>query len=407
MWRKIVSPELLFLLGTLQALFPYIPWYFQGLNPSYRYEVTYLPVLIWGIGYICFWLGTKSVKIASFIKPKYVVNIRLNDFKPILLLVVAFVIVQILLAIRLYGVLPIYGYITGTSNVTEVNEIQRESGFGQLGALTVSLFLLNGFLLILIIKNFESKQKATLLFILIFCIQIFGGLMAGKRQSLLTTIMFLFCGLSIRYNNPLKPITQILNIPTNKIIRFFLFASILTIIVSLMGFISSARTGGTGSEVSGIEEIFNYLQFPLINLEAQCGEIGLGPYKFNFLYPLFSLLPNKIYEGIAPGLSDLPIRPEPTIGAGFYGNIHWGMGLLGIVIYSFVIGLTSKYFYKKSFTSLFHLLVYCQISWTLLSAHTYNHFFNLIFLPIPSFLFFIFCNLFNRSNRQHIERESV
>jgi oligosaccharide repeat unit polymerase len=396
-WKDFVKPEILFLLGTLQALSPYVLWYFLGSNASYHYEITYLPIIIWTVGYIFFWLGTKVIRINPSVQSKLFIKLSLGSTKLAILGTIALVIVQIVQAVRLYGILPIYGYITGSANVLEVNEIQRESGFGQLGSLTASLFLLNGILLILFIKGFEAKNKPKLFFFLASCVEIFGSLVAGKRQGLLIFITFLLCGLSIQFGNPLKPILKFFALPSNRVVRTVIYSSVIGALVLLIGFLSSLRMG-TGSEVSGIDEILNYLQYPLINLEAQCEEIGLGPYKYNLLYPLLTLLPFKAYETIAPPLNELPFRPEPTIGAGFYGSIHWGMGLVGIVFYAFIFGMISKFFYKKSSTSLFHLLVYCQISWTLLSAHTYNHFFTLIFLPIPTILFFVFCLLFNRTN---------
>ncbi len=63
MWRRFFTPEILFLFGTLQALFPYVLWYFLGSNTNYHYEITYLPVVIWTVGYGFFWLGTKVTRI--------------------------------------------------------------------------------------------------------------------------------------------------------------------------------------------------------------------------------------------------------------------------------------------------------------------------------------------------------
>jgi oligosaccharide repeat unit polymerase len=397
MWRKLVTPEILFFLGTIQALSPYALWYFLGSNTHYNYEITYLPVIIWIVGYTFFLLGTKLIKTSSITPPKLLIKISLSSVKAVTLATIALIAVQIVQAISLYGVLPIYAYIAGSSNVAEINQLQNDSGFGQLGLLSTSLFFLNGLLLILLIKSSEIMKKPKLFFIIAFCVEVFGGLISGKRQGLFISLTFLVCGLSIYSNELLKPVLRLFSVPSSRIIRFLLYSSVVGILVFIIGFISSLRVGG-GFQTSGIEEILNYLQYPLINLEAQCKEIGLDPYKYNLLYPLLTLLPYKAYEAFAPSLNELPIRPEPTIGAGFYGNIHWGLGITGVIIYAFLFGLISKYFYKKSLTSLPHLLVYCQISWTLLSAHTYNHFFTLIFLPIPTILFFVLCKLFNHSN---------
>ncbi|MEA5566421.1 O-antigen polymerase [Anabaena sp. UHCC 0399] len=399
MWRTIFTPEILFFFGMIQALSPYILWNLQGLNPSYHYEITYLPIVIWVIGYVSFLIGTKIIKTNRNSKVNLLVKISLNDLNFITKILIFLSIVQILLAIKLYGVIPIYGYVKGTANVLDINSIQREAGFGQLGFLSVTLFFINGILLIWTLKLNEIRGKANIWFLCILMIEIFAGIMAGKRQSLLMTIMFLSCGLSIYYNNFLVYIFNIIYIPRNPVLRLILSIMGLVFIVTLIGILGSLRTG-SNSDDSGIDQIITYLQLPLINLEAQCRDIGLIPEKTNLLYPLLSLLPKKIYEGLIFDEIDFPIRPEPTIGAGFYGTIHWGTGIIGIIIYSLIFGLISKYFYKGSFNNLLHLLVYCQISWTLFSAHTYNHFLNLIYLPIPTVVFVIFCYIFNRTNKK-------
>jgi oligosaccharide repeat unit polymerase len=397
MWRKFFSPELLLLIGTFQALSPYVLWAIQGLNPNYQYELTYLPIFIWILGYVCFCLGAKIIKNKRLDNYGNSIKIDMAHLKIITTIVLFVIIIQIFQVIQVYGTLPLYGYATGAIDVNTVNELQKESGFGQLGIFTISLFFLNGLLLALLIKSIETNQKINWFFLFASTIEIFGTLISGKRQGILIYIVYILCGLSIRFNNPLTTLLKTFKLPSNKILRLTIFISGFTLLLFAIGFISSLR-GGRGIERSGIDEIMDYLQFPLINLEAQCQQIGLNPYKFNFVYPLISLLPFKLFENFALANSDLPFRPEPTIGAGFYGNIHWGLGIIGIALYSFLFGLVSKYFYQNSFKRLSHLLIYCLISWTLLSAHTYNHFLNLIFIPVPAILFWLFCQIFNRSS---------
>lgn len=403
MWRKLVAPEILFLLGTIQALSPYVIWSITGPNIHYNYEITYLPAVIWTVGYTFFWLGTRLIKTNSTTLFQPLIKISLSSIKLAIWGMISLITVQTVQAIRIYGVLPIYGYITGVTNVTEINDLQSESGFGQLGTLSASLFFLNGLLLILMIKSAEVQKRPRLIFLIALCLEVFSTSMSGKRQGLIICLTFLACGLSMYFGNPLKPLLKFFHLPNGRVVRSLIYSSIVGSFIFLMGFMTSLRVG-SGFQISGISEIFNYLQYPLINLEAQCGEIGLSPDHHNFLYPLLTLLPYKAAADFMPFLSELPIRPEPTIGAGFYGQIHWGLGITGVMFYSFVFGLISKYFYKKSSTSLVHLLIYCQIFWTLLAAHTYNHFFTLIFLPIPAILFFVFCVFFNRSS---IQQETV
>lgn len=325
------------------------------------------------------------------------VKIDISRLKFIISIILFVIIVQIFRATQIYGTLPLYGYITGDIDVNTVNELQQNSGFGELGMLSVNLFFLGGLLLSLIIKSIEINQEINWFFLFASTIEILGTLISGKRQGMLIYIIYILCGLSIRFNEPLTALLKILKLPNNKILRLIILILGFVLLVFAVGFISFLRVD-KGVEHSGINEIMNYLQFPLINLESQCQQIGLNPYKFNFVYPLINLLPFKLFDTFALANIDLPFRPEPTIGAGFYGTIHWGLGIIGIALCSFLFGSVSKYFYQNSFKRLSHLLIYCPISWTLLSAHTYNHFLNLIFIPIPAILFWLFCQIFNRSS---------
>ena len=393
MWRKLFDPEILFLIGTIQALFPYILWQSQGLNESYRYEITALPIVIWSIGYFSFWLGARFVRKKKLITLESIQNVSLKKIKLATRITISAIIFQVILAVQVYGILPIYGYTTGEITVSETNDLQRESGFGQFGILSSSLFFLNGLILLLIIKSLKSGQKPSYTFFIAVLVEVIGGLIAGKRQSLFITITFIICGLSVYFNDPAKPFLKFIGLPKSWFLRILIGAGTLALLVYVFGYISSLRTGNI--ERSGFEEILGYLQLPLINLESQCEQIGIGPYKYNLFYPISSLFPYRLYELVAPPLNELPYRPEPTIGAGFYGSLHWGLGFPGVVFFSFLFGFVSKYFYRKSFNkNIFHLLIYCQISWTLLAAHSYNHFFNLIFLPLPAILFAIACKLF-------------
>lgn len=133
MWRKIVSPEILLLLGTLQAIFPYALWTFQGKNESYNYEITYLPLFLWTIGYFFFWLGTRFFKSnLDRISPE-IVKISFSSLKRIIFIISVLIIIQIINIVRSYGFLPILEFFSGSININDVNNNAVDTGFGQLG----------------------------------------------------------------------------------------------------------------------------------------------------------------------------------------------------------------------------------------------------------------------------------
>jgi oligosaccharide repeat unit polymerase len=396
MWKKFFAPEILFLMGTLQALLPYVLWSFNGLNRSYSYTTTYVPLVIWATGYFSFWIGTKFVKNIRPFENNFFEIINWNKFNVILAALIGLTCLFIAQAIIVYGGIPLVQYANEIASVNDINEIQTNSSAGQFGILASLLLFLNSFVLIIIVKSFESGKKYTFLFGLIIFIEIFGGLMAGKRQSLLITAVFVTCGLSLRYVNPFKPILDIINIPTAKFIRFFTVIAVASLIIWIIGAASAIRSGNSNS--SGIDEIFRYLELPLINLESQCETIGFGFTQNNFMYPFISLLPFSMMQDAILSVKDLPRYPEPTSPAGFYGALHWGFGIYGTISASFIFGLISKYLYSRSSHNIFYFLTYCQISWTLIAAHTYNHFLTLLFIPVPTIVLLLFSKIINNSN---------
>ena len=61
MWRKIVSPEMLFAVGGLQSLSPYIWWTLIDKNPDYEYQVSFIPMIFWLGGYLAFLIGCRPI----------------------------------------------------------------------------------------------------------------------------------------------------------------------------------------------------------------------------------------------------------------------------------------------------------------------------------------------------------
>jgi oligosaccharide repeat unit polymerase len=398
MWKQIFAPEILFLIGMAQALSPYISWSFNGLNQSYSYSLTYIPIVIWATGYLSFWIGTKFVKNIKKVEHDFIEKINWRKFNIIFAVILVLTCFSILQAIQLYGGIPLAQYANDAATVNDINDMQKNSEAGQLGLLTSLLLFLNSFILILVIKNFEGSRQDTVLFILITLLEIFGGLMAGKRQALLMTTVFVTCGLSLRYENPFKPILNILNLPKTKITRFFILILVPLSLVWMMGAMSALRTGDSISTgTSGSDEILRYLELPLINLESQCETIGFGFSQNNFFYPFIPLLPYGIQQDVLSSTRDLPRYPEPTSPPGFYGSLHWGLGIYGTIAFSFIFGLICQYFYSRSSYDMFCFLTYSQIAWPLISAHTYNHFFTLLFLPVPTFILWLLSKLVDNS----------
>src|ERR1017187_6529996 len=146
-WVLLFSPRVLFLLGTLQALTPYLWWYLEGTNPHYRFQITYIPLLVWVVGYLCFCIGTF---FATRARPGRIqddgLSLRRARIYTSLLLVVA--LGEVLAVIRAYGTVPIFAYLSGQATVNEVDASNWwQMKYGQLGALQLTLYFLNGLLL--------------------------------------------------------------------------------------------------------------------------------------------------------------------------------------------------------------------------------------------------------------------
>ncbi len=141
-WKKLVRPEVIFLCGTCQGLFPYLIWMIGGLNPDYPYDVCYIPAVIYGAGYIAFLGGSLLIRE----KPQKVRDpgtLDPNLIGKALVFLFGFAAVQFFFATQAYGGLPLLGYWEGSVDVGEVNAMQSETAFGQLGLLTLTTFLIS------------------------------------------------------------------------------------------------------------------------------------------------------------------------------------------------------------------------------------------------------------------------
>jgi hypothetical protein len=392
MWKYLARPSVLMLLAVIQGLSPYLTWELQGKNHLYRYDVTYIPVIIWTVGYASFWVGARlAPKSRSGSVQRLCAALSRTDVNLVLILTLLATIVELVGAIRMYGFLPILEYIRGTVTVEQVNVLQSNSVFGQLGLLTVTLSLLNGTILLLIIKDHQLQRLSWVLHIVALSVAVLGSSMAGKRQGIYMTGMFLLCGISVLFGGPGQFLGRVVRSPRMRFAATGVVSIAALGFIAMTGYMSSLRTGGR-NQYSGFQEILAYTQYPLINLEAQCAYAGLGPYAYNLGDIIATLLPARLIE--EGGMrSDAPPKPEPNSPSGFYERLHWSGGMLAVVVASLACGFFCQTLYNRANTSLFCLLAYCQVAWALLSAHIYNHFLNLVFVPAPLLAFWLMTKL--------------
>jgi oligosaccharide repeat unit polymerase len=160
-------------------------------------------------------------------------------------------------------------------------------------------------------------------------------------------------------------------------------------IVYSFGYIALIRNQGEFDR-DGFAELTAYQEYPLLNLESQCRDAGFGPYQFNFFYPFQRLVPYKLMHLVDLTQLDPPVRVEPSAPAGFYEDIQWSLGPLGVIGFSFVTGMLGTYFYSRALDSPPHLLIYCQMAYNLFVSHSFNEFLILAYFP-GVLTFFIIC----------------
>lgn len=131
------------------------------------------------------------------------------------------------------------------------------------------------------------------------------------------------------------------------------------------------------------------MSWPLMNMEKQVEVAGFSGGASEWRGLLDGLLPFKLRGDFRDG-QPLPKRPkvERTSPSGFLSLPHWCLGLPWMLVFMFGVGVICQYVYVRSARSLFCLLVYSLAAWTLVAAHSYNHFLALVFLPAPVVAFF-------------------
>jgi hypothetical protein len=398
-WRNLFRPEVLFLIGAVQANLPYIFWHYGYEMPAaYRFTVSYVPLCLWFIGYMAFWLGVKSLPVFLLKKralfkseTRFCVNRSL--FRSCIVSLIVLCLIQTILAIKLYGIIPIIGYFSGYDVVT-LNLRQHMSGFGQLGLLILATVALNAMILVGVIADIKgwNKRDRHLLYVALV-VSVFSAVFQGKLQGFFILAFMIVAGSSLIKAHPFNPILGRLGFRTLSRRQTYLRMAVLFVILFVLhGFTRSLRVGHYKEFgiTSAVDSVVMYLSWPLMNMENQISISGWRGLQFDLRGLLIGLFPYKMQADLLThwNVSQLPLL-EPTASSGFLGSIHWNLGLWGMLVFCFFIGGLCEYFYINSRKSLFCLLMYAQIVWTLIAAHTYNHFLNLLFIPAPAIVFFI------------------
>jgi hypothetical protein len=392
-WTRVVSPETMFFVATVQALFPYLLWHFRGLNPNYRYGVTYIPALIYTLGYIAFFIGTRFGRLLSSIGAKSYA-IPPHSLRVFAVLLIGAGALQFFFAARLYGGVPLLNYLKETTDVWEINTRQTDSVSGQFGLLTLTTFFLSSAAMLLLVKAARPGlfTRVIVATCLVLCFLISS--MAGKRQGLLMCAFIVGTGVMTRLGDPIRQAAVFLGFSPRGRSSLLVNCIVAVICVGALGIyltaLRSLRVGGGWSSFDS-DDIVKYLEFPLINFESQVEIAGFGPQRYAITPLLSGFLPQKILDSSETLYFDRSIYPEPTASAGIYGPLHLWSGLAGCVVFAFILGAFCKFAHLRAMHSDLYLLIYAQCSWPLFVSYSFNLFLMLIFVLGPILAYCAFC----------------
>jgi oligosaccharide repeat unit polymerase len=312
-------------------------WSIWGVNENYNQGITGAPVVLWAIGMLFFWVGARLAS-KSHLGMALDFKIHTRRVKLVLYSSLLLWILLLLAIIKAYGGIPILQFLTGALAVDAVNEIQASSIPGLFGV----WFLANSILVIatslMLVSNLSRRTFFTAILVLSICAVFFGAIVAGKRQSLLIAATIIIPSVIIGTKFFLtKNKARVLD-------RRIILSAIVSVIflVIIFGVIGQVRTSNN-IESSSLLQIFNYLEYPLINMEWQLSEFGLIG-GASIITPLFAgLIPYKFISGSEFGLDNTFaiysfFYPEPGIGAGYFGPIHLAFGVLGVLFFGLVTG---------------------------------------------------------------------
>jgi oligosaccharide repeat unit polymerase len=403
MWLRLVRPDVLFTIATIQALSPYVFWQFGVGEYKGQAGLNYMPVVIWACGWIGFMAGTLLVRSRRPERPAYVVTVSDSTLRFFTVITILVICAQLVSLSHLYGGVPILSYLRqdGAINIGTAVALQEESGMGQVGSVYVTTAVLHGLVLLLIIRNLEQKQRSQLLILLSFVVLLCAHAINGKRQGFVRGAMFLFTGLTVYAGNPIQALARATRLVRSVAVARTALIAVACLLFLSVGYLAYVRNQGRYQR-SSLEELIAYQEFSLVNFELQCGPAGFGPSRVDYTLWLRRLVPWKLMDAIGLGDTQMPTRYEPWAPAGIYEDIQWSLGLPGVIVYAFLLGVGTMWCYRGVLLSPFRLLAYCQISFSLMLAHSFNEFVSLSWIPAPLLLFAMICS-FLAKIRLHAE----
>lgn len=381
---------------------PYAYWATIGKNPNYSYDITGQPALIWLFGWLFFAVGASAAAFSQqrSVAVPYWHYEAVNIQGALITLLIMSMIGTASVVAGVYGGIPLLAYFSGSSEVNAVNDSQASSLSGQLGLVVASNFALTMALVVFWhqLPFFNSAKR--MLVLLVILEVTFQSVMAGKRQGLLMMISTLGCAFVISGKSSGVQIADLLGLTRrNRLLALGLLGILAFGVLYTFGFLAAIRsqnseTGTVDAIETATEQVVVYLQLPLINFEVQTAQAEWGPGTDNLMGPLLNLIPYKIQKDyfLDQAAWSAPPRAEPGIGSGFYGDIHWFWGFWGVVLISLCAGYVCHRLYLRAVTNATAMAIYSHLAWTLLAAHSYNHFFMLVYgvLPIGIFLAVMF-----------------
>jgi hypothetical protein len=392
MWKYLILPESLFAAGTLQAILPYLVWYLTGsLTEGYSFRVGYIPLVIYVLGFLMFFLGCRLAPDTRDKTPFLESRVSIwNVVTYGLWFCVIANIVQMYGAYKVYGTIPLLSFGDKLS-IQEADEMLANSGVGQMAIFYVFKCLLANFMTLRIIERIRRGNFSwyNLDFIIPALLVVAVTTMGGKRQSLVMAVFFCGLGLLVYYRDSVNMLMQRVVSKVGAVRYAYLLIGLVSCYAGFE-YIGKMRSGRDIEIITDYTKIeaFRYLELPLLNFEYQSELAGYGPIHFAPVGVLKTLLPKRMMEEYT--LAETP-RLELTSPAGFYGELHWHTGIWGCLLFAFASGAFCRLLYNNSHSGPFWLFSYTQCAWTLFTCHSYNHFFNLVFLPLPLVAYLMMC----------------
>ena len=371
----LLRPDVLFTAATLQALSPYVFWQFGVGRAMPSSELTYTPIILWAFGLLSFLLGTYLIRHRLPVETTFRITPRRPRVHRLTWSLIGVSILQIAFAIQVYGTLPILSYILsdGRIDVVSANELQQQSAVGQFALLNITTYLLTGLLLELCIIAIENRKKVPPVFYCALAMALFNGLINGKRNGMFRLVVFLLTGLLMYSRDALRNLTVVVPLTRRPTVAMLALACVVVGLFTMFGPIAAIRNQGRADGDSNAEMI-TYQEGPLLNLEAQTKQAGLGPWQANLLFPLAQMIPLKLSSGSSAFYMKPPPRVDETSPSGFYESIEWAWGLPGVIFFSCLVGALCMWLYTESRTHLGALLCFGQLVYSLLLSHSFNEF---------------------------------